>query len=61
MSKFTADEIEDTLHACLKAGDVDGIGICLRAMVGVDSARAVRLYDDLSAAGRVVPFIEAKS
>jgi len=58
MSKYTADEIEDTLFACLKAGDVDGIEICLRAMVGVDSARAVRLYDDLKVAVRVLPFLE---
>jgi hypothetical protein len=60
MSKFTADEIEDTLFACLQAGDADGVEICLRAMVGADPARAVRLYDDLKTAVRVAPFIEAK-
>ena len=47
MSKFTPDEIEDTFHACLQAGDADGVEICLRAMAGADPARAVRLYDDL--------------
>jgi len=60
MSKYTADEIEDTFFACLKAGDADGIEICLRAMVGVDPTRAVRLHDDLKTAVRVAPFIEVK-
>ena len=46
MSEFTADQIEDTFHACLKAGDVPGVETCLRAMVGADSNRAIRLYDD---------------
>ena len=61
MSEFTPDQIEDTFHACLQAGDVDGVETCLRAMVGADPARAVRLYDDLKIALRVAPFIEAPS
>jgi hypothetical protein len=61
MSKYTADEIEDTLFACLKAGDADGVEICLRAMVGVDPRRATRLYDDLKTAVRVAPLIKAVS
>lgn len=53
MSEFTPDEIEDIFHSCLKVGDVTGVEMCLRAMVGADPVRAVQLYDDLKFALRV--------
>ena len=56
MSEFTADQIEDTFHACLKAGDIDGVAVALRVMTGVDPARAVELYDHLMTAVVIAPF-----
>jgi hypothetical protein len=59
MSRYTSAQIEEIFHACLHAGDADGVETCLRAMVGADPARADQLYDDLKAALRVAPLMSA--
>ena len=57
---FTSVEIEEAIIKALNAGDMDAVECLLRTMVHVDPRRAVTLYDDLMAAVRVAPFIEAK-
>jgi hypothetical protein len=56
--EFTADQLEELFHAALKAGDVEAVGHVLRALIGLDPRRAIRLHDDLKTALRVAPLIE---
>ena len=57
---MTAEGQKEFVEACfweaLKAGDIEGVGVALRVMAGVDPARAVELYDHLMTSVVIAPF-----
>jgi hypothetical protein len=55
--EWSAEQLEQYLHAALKAGDTEGVGAALTLLSGKDPARAVRLYEDPKFALRVVEVI----
>lgn len=42
---LTADDCEQIFHACLSAGDIEGVGVALRAVAVRDPHRAQHLLD----------------
>lgn len=49
----TGDNLEPVFMAALEAGDVEGVGYCLRLAAAVDPYRAAQWYDDLRFAVRL--------
>jgi hypothetical protein len=52
--EWTAAQLEQVFHAALEDGDTKGVEAALTLLSGKDPARAVRLYEDLTFALRVV-------
>ena len=56
-----ADHLEHLLHESLGRGDMQGVEASIRALLVVDTRRALRIVDDLKFALRVAEMVHGRS